>query len=142
VVTLGPTAAERFITTLRLCTEIIADSLRRVADLARAGLRVAMGGGLDRPQVADMRADLEATRGRPAASPATGDSPAANEVLLDAQARRALAVSVAAAAVSRTDPPRMEAPAVRTVAGTLAVDTPAAEVTVAADTAAGAKRPI
>jgi len=125
--------------------------------------------GLAQPQVADLLAHLEATRGRPTASPAaiaaqpltgalkgteptqaTGDSPAANEVLLDAdQARRALGASAVAAAVSRADslrmePQGMEAPAVRAVADTLAagipaVDTAAVEVTVAAVTAASAK---
>ena len=77
---------------------------------------------------------------------ATADSPLATELSLDAnQARRALVVSVGAAAVSRADSLRMEAPAFRTAAVTLAEDMPAAdtaalEVTVAADTAAGAKR--
>ena len=161
--TLGPTVAARFITTPHLCTEIIEDSLPRVADSERADLRAAMRTGLAQPQVTVMRAHLEVTRGRPTASPAaiagqaligvpkvteptqaTGDSPAANELSLDAnQARRALVDSAAAAAVSRTDPLRMEASAVRTVADTLAdmpaVDTAAVEVTVAADTAAGAK---
>ena len=126
--TRGPTGAERSITTPPLCTEIIADSLPRVADSERADLRVAMGAG---SAVADMRAHLEATRGRPTASPAAteeqplteatqaaGDSPAANEVSLDDQARRALVVSTAAADVSRADPLPMEAPAVRTVADT------------------------
>jgi hypothetical protein len=146
------------------CTEIIADSLPVAADSERAGLRVAMGAVL--AQVADTRAHLEATRGRLAASPAaiagqpltaalkvteptqvTGDPLAANEVSLDDQARHALVVLVAAAAVSRADPLRMEAPAVRTAAATLAADMPAVgmaavEVTVAVDTAAGAKRPI
>jgi hypothetical protein len=154
--------AERFITTPRLCTEIIED-IPRMAHTERAGLA--------QPQVMDMqdmdmRAHLEATRGRPTASPAavaaqpltgalliteatpaTGDSPAANEVSLDADpVPRALVVSAAAAALSRTDP-RMEASAVRTVADTLApdmpaVDTAAVEVTVAADTAAIAKRSV
>ena len=146
-----PSAAERFITTPRLCTEIIEDFLLLVAHSERAHLRVAMRTGLAQPQVANMRAHLEAMRGRPTALPAaiagqpltgarkvteptqaTGDSPAANELSLDAhQARHALVVSAAAAAVSRTDSLRMEASAVRTVADTLAVDT-----------AAGAKRPI
>jgi hypothetical protein len=63
------------------------------------------------------------------------------------QARRALVVSAAAAAVSRADPLRMEASAVRTVADNLAadmpaVDTAAVEGTVAADTAASAKRSV
>ena len=123
--------------------------------------------GLAQPQVADLLAHLEATRGRPTASPAAiagqpltgalklteptqaiGDSPEANEVSLDAnQARRALVVSAAATAVSRADPLRMEASAVRTGADTLAadmpaVDTAAVEATVAADTEASAKRPV
>ena len=144
--TLGPTGAERFITTPHLYMEIIEDSLPRVADSERADLRVAMGAALAQPRVADSRADLEATRGRPAASPATGDSPAANEVSLDDRARRALVVSAAAAAVRRADFLRMGAP-VRTPADTLVadmpvVDTAAAEVTVAGDMAAGDKRPV
>jgi hypothetical protein len=125
---LMPSVAERFIATPRLCTEIIADSLPRAADSERTHLRIAMRTGLAQPQVTDMLAHLEATRGRPTGSPAaiagqpltgapkvteptqaTGDS-------LDAdQARRALVVSAAAAAV---------------------------EVTVAADTAASAKCPV
>lgn len=164
---LGPIVAERFITTPPLCTEIIEDSLPGMADSERTGLRIAAGAGLVQPQVADMRADLVATvhlvatRGRLAASPAiaelpltgarkvtertpaTGDSPAANEVSRDADRVRR-AVSVAAAAVSRADSLRMEASVVRTVADTLAadmpaVDTAAVEVTVAADTVAGGK---
>jgi len=147
VATLGPTGAERFITTPHLYMEIIEDSLPRVADSERADLRVVMGAGLAQPRVADSRADLEATRGRPTASLATGDSPAANEVLLDDQARRALVVSAAAAAVSRADSLRMETPAVRMAADTLVVDMPvvdtaAAEVTAAEDMAAGGKRPV
>jgi len=126
---------ERFITTPRLCTEIIEDSLPGMAHSERAHLRIAMRTGLAQPQVTDMRAHLEATRGCPTGSPAaiagrpltgalkvteptqaTVDSPAADELSLDAdQARRALVVSAAAAAV---------------------------EVTVAADTAAGAKCPV
>jgi hypothetical protein len=161
-----PSAAERFIATPRLCTEIIEDSLPRMAHSERTHLRVAMRTGLAQPQVTDMRVHLEVTRGRPTASPAaiagqpltgalnvteptqaTGDSPTADELLLDAnQARHALVVSVAAAAVSRTDSLRMEASAVHTVADALAadmpaVDTAAVEVTVAADTAASAKCP-
>ncbi len=163
--TLGHTAVERFITMPHLCTEIIADSLPRVVDSERAGLRVAMHAGLAQPLVTDMRAYLEATRGRRAASPAptaaqpltgarkvteltqaTGDSPAATEVSDANRALRALVVLAAAAAVSRADPLRMEAPEVRTVADMLAaampaVDTAAVEVTVAADTAAGVKCP-
>ena len=129
-----------------------------VADLPAMDMAVT-----DTP-VTDMRAHLAATRGRRTASPAaiaeqpltgalqateptqaTGDSPAANEVSLDAdQAHRGLVVSAAAEAVRRADSLRMEAPAVRTVAGTLVADMPAVdtaaavEVTVAADTAAGA----
>lgn len=164
---LGLSAVERFITTLPLCTEIIEDSLRRMAHLERTPLRVAVRAGLAQPQVTDLRAHLEATRGRPTVSPAaiagqpltgalkgteptpaTGDSPAANELSLDAdQARRALVVSAApTAAVGRADSLRMEASAVRTVADTLAADMPAvdtaAEVTAAADTVAGAKYPL
>ena len=74
----------------------------------------------------------------------------ANEVSRDAdQVRRAPAVSAVAAAASRADPLRMEAPVVRTAADTLAVDMPVVDtpavdtaavgVTAAADTAAGAK---
>jgi len=158
-----PSAAERFITTPPLCTEI-EDSLPRMAHLERTHLPIAMRTGLAQPQVMGMRAHLEATRGHPTASPAaiaelpstgalkvteptqaTGDSPAANELSLDAnQARRALVVSAAAAALSRADSLRMEASAVPTVADTLAadmpaVDTAAVEVTAAADTAASAK---
>jgi hypothetical protein len=161
--TLGASAAERFIITPRLCTEITEDSLPRVADSERADLRVAMRAGLAQPLVTDMRAHLEATRERHTASPAaiagqpltgalkgtgptqaTGDSPA-HELRLDAdQARRALVVTAAAAAVSRADILRMEAPAVRTVADTLVADMPAedtaaVEGTVAADTAASAR---
>jgi hypothetical protein len=161
---LMPSAAERFITTPRLCTEIIEDFLLRMAHSERTHLRIAVRAGLAQPQATDMRAHLEATLGRPTASPAaiagqpltaaqqvteptpaTGDSPAAKELSLDAdQARRAPVVSAAAAAVSRADLLRMEPPAVRTVADTLAadmraVDTAAVEVTVEADTAASAK---
>jgi len=165
---LMPSAAERFITTPRLCTEIIEDSLPRMADSERADLRIAAGAGLAQPQATDMRAHLEAMRGHPTASPATiagqpltaglkgtevsqatGESPAATEGSRDAdQARRALAASAAAAAVSRADPLRMrhqdmqhqdmqhqgtEAPAVRTVADTLVVDMPTAVEVTAAD---------
>jgi len=158
---LMPSAAEGSIATPRLCTEIIEDSLPRMARSERIHLRVAMGTRSAQPQVTGMRAHLEATRGSPATSPAaiaevtaptqaTGDSPAANELSLDAnQARRAPVVSAAAAAVSHADSLRMEAPAARTVADTLAadmsvadmraVDTAAVEVTAAADTAASAK---
>jgi hypothetical protein len=165
---LMPSAAERFIITPPLCTEIIEDTLLCVADSERTHLRVAMGAGLAQPQVTDMQAHREATRGRRTASPAaiagqlltgalkgiestqaTGDSPAANELSLDAhQARRALVVSAAAAVGSRAESLRMER-AVRTVADTLAADMPTvgaaevgdtvAAVTVVADTEAGAK---
>jgi ribonuclease E len=172
---LMPSAAERFIATPRSSTEIIEDSLPRTAHSERADLRIAVRTGLAQPQVTDMRAHLEATRGRPTASPApiagqaltgalkvteptqaTGDSPAANEPSLDApQARRAPVVSAAAPAVSRTDSLRMEVPAVRTVADTLAADMPAVDTavvdtaavdtaavdTAAADTAASASAP-
>ena len=158
----------------RLCTEIIEDSLPRVADSEHVALAVAMGADLAQPQVAGLRAHREATRGRGTASPvaiaerpltgalkgtgltpATGDSPAANEPSVDAnQVHRALVVSAAAAVGRRADSLRMEA-AVRTVADTsaagmpaldmpaadtAAADTAAAEVTVVADTAADAKR--
>src|ERR1035438_9115787 len=157
---LMPSAAERFIATPRLCTEIIEDSLPRAAHSEGTHLRIAMRTGLAQPQVTDMRAHLEATRGRPTGSPAaiagqrltgalqvteptqaTGDSPAAEALSLDAnQARRALVVSAAAAAVSRAD-------FLRTVADTLAADMPAVgtaavEVTVAADMAASARCPV
>lgn len=113
--------------------------------------------------VTDMRAHLAAMRGRRTASPAiaeqlltaalqgteptqpTEDSLAATAVSLDADpAHRGQVVSAAAEAVRRTDSLRMEAPAVRTVAGTLVADMPAVDtaaavaVTVVADTAAGA----
>ncbi len=100
--TLGLSAAEAFITTPPLCTETIEDSLPRVAHSEREGLRVVMREALGQPQVADMRAHLEATRERRTVSPAaiavqrstgvrkgteptlaTADSPAANEVSLD-----------------------------------------------------------
>jgi hypothetical protein len=137
---LGPTAAERFIITQRLSTEIIEDS--RVADSERAGLRIAVRTGSAQPGVTDMRAHLEATRAhleatraRPTASPAAiaaqprtgalqgteptqaiGDSRAVIELSPDAdQAHRGQVVSAAAAAV---------------------------EVTVAADTAASANYPV
>lgn len=173
VVTLGDTVAERSITMPRLCTEIIEDSRPRGVDSERAGLRVADTAQpqVTDMQVTDMRAHLEAMRGLPTASPAiaeqrltaarqgteptpaTGDSPAATERSLDADpAHHGLVVSAAAAVVRREDSLRMERPAVRTVAATLAVDMPAAdtaavdmpavEVTVAADTAAGANLPL
>ena len=165
-----PSAAERFITTPRLCTEIIGDSPPLMAQSERTDLLITVRAGLAQP-VTDMQAHLEATR-RPTASPAaiaeqpltgalkvtepspaTGDSPAANEVSLDAdQALRAPVASTAAAVLSRADPLRMgrrgmEAPAVRTAADTLvadmpAVDTAAVEVTAAEDTAASANRSI
>jgi hypothetical protein len=155
---LMPSVAERFITTLRLCTEIIEDSLPRMAHSERAGLA--------QPQVTDMRAHPGATQARPTASPAaiagqpltgalkvteptqaTGDSPAANEGSLDAEQARRARVAPASTAAGRAASPRMEALVVRTEADTLAVDMPAVdtagvEVTVAADTAAGAKRSV
>ena len=160
VVTLGPTAAERFIITQRLSTEIIEDS--RVADSERAGLRIAVRTGSAQPGVTDMRAHLEVSPAVIAAQPLTGalkateptqaigDSPAANGVSRDAdQARRAPVASAATAAVSRADPLRMQAPAVRAAAGmpapdilvavTAAARTVAVVVTAAADTAASAK---
>lgn len=161
--TLGLSAVEAFITMPPLCTEIIEASPPRTEHSARTHLRIAVRAGLAHPQVMDMRAHLEATRERRTDTPAAiagqpltgapqatepmqapGDSPAANEVSLDDQTLRVLVVSAAAAAVSRADSLRVEAPAFRTVAGTLAagmpaVDTAAVEVTVAADTAAGAK---
>lgn len=158
-----PSAVERFITTPRLCMEIIEDSLPRMAHSGRTDLRITARAGLAQPQATDMRAYLEVTPGPPTALPeaiagqpltgalkvtertqATGDFPEATELSLDAdQARRAPVASAAAAAVSRADPLRMEhqgmqAPAVRTAADTLAVDMPAV-VTAAADTAASAK---
>jgi len=166
----GPTVAERSITTPRLCTEIIEDSLLGVADSERAGLQIV---GRTLSQVTDMRVHLEAMPGRLAgslavtgalkaieASQATGDSPAANEAFLGAdQARRALVPSAAAAVANRVDSlrmrqgmlhqgmeyPGMEASVGRMAAATLAVDTlvvatAAVEVTVVADTVAGAER--
>lgn len=78
---------------------------------------------------------------------ATGDSPAANEGSRDAEQARRARVAPAATAAGRMASPRMEARVVRTEADTLAVDMPAVdtagvEVTVAADTAAGAKRSV
>ena len=157
---LMPSAAERFIATPRLYTEIIEDSLPLVAGSEREALRITMRTGLAQRGVTDMQAHLEATRGRLTASPAalaellltgarkvtertraTGDSPAANELSLDAnQARRARVVSGAAAGLSRADSLPMEAPAVRTVVDILAADMAAvgtaAAVTVAVGTAA------
>ena len=95
-----------FITTPPLCTEIIEDSLPRMAHSAHSyanrdahGFGSAAGRGY---AVTDMRAHLEATRGRPTASPAviveqpqtgarqrteptpaTGDSPAADMLAMD-----------------------------------------------------------
>lgn len=149
---LMPSAAERFITTPRLCTEIIEDSLPRMAHSERTHLLIAVRAGLAQRLAADMRAHLEATRERPTASPAviagqlltgalkgteptqeTVDSPAANEV------------SRAADRARRTDPLHMRAPAVRTAVDALAADMPAEDTdmpvvdTAAADTAANAK---
>src|SRR3984885_7031525 len=99
VAILMPSAAERFITTRRSCTEITADFPPRVAQSERTPLQVAMGAGSTPLRAADMRAHLEATREPPTASPAaiagrpstgvlkatdptqaTGDSPPANEL--------------------------------------------------------------
>jgi hypothetical protein len=131
VAILMPSAVERFITTPRLCTETIEDSLPRMAHPELAHLRIAVRAGLVQPQATDMRAHLGAPRERPTALPATmagqlltaapketeptqatGDYPAATELPLDADQARC-------AAVSRADPLRMEhlgmeAPAVRT----------------------------
>jgi hypothetical protein len=142
--------------------EIIEDSLPRVVHTERADLRIAVRAGLVQPQVTDMRAHPEATRERPTASPAaiagqpltgalqgteptqaTGDSPAADALSLDAnQARRAPVVSAAAAAVSRADSLRMEAPALRTLADTLAPDMPAVDTAGVEVTVASAKCPV
>jgi hypothetical protein len=166
--------AERSIATPRLCTEIIEDSLPCVAESERADLR-----GVDIRGVG-MQAHLEATQARPTASQAavaeqpstgalkeaeptqvTGDSPAAIEVLLDAdlflgdQARRARVASAEAAAASRVDFLRVvhqgmdrqtvEALVVHTGVDTLAADMPAedivAEGIVVVDTVEDAKRP-
>jgi hypothetical protein len=128
-----------------------------MAHSERADLRIAVGADLAQPRVTDMRAHLEVLPAVIAAQPLTGalkateptqaigDSPAANGVSRDAdQARRAPVASAATAAVSRADPFRMQAPAVRAAAGMPAVDMPAVdtaavEVTAAADTAASAK---
>jgi hypothetical protein len=153
VAILMPSAVERFITTPRLCTEIIEDSLPRMAHSELAHLRIAVRAGLAQPQATDMQAHLEAPRERPTALPATmagqltaalkeaeptqatGDFPAATEHSLDAdQARRA--------AVSRADPLRMEHPGMEAPAVRAAVDTAAAEVTTPADTVASAKCPV
>jgi len=67
VAVLMPSVAVRSITTQRLCTEIIEDSLPREAHTERAGLA--------QPQVADTRAHLEATRGRRAASRVIAEQP-------------------------------------------------------------------
>jgi hypothetical protein len=149
--------AQRFITMPRLRTEIIEDSLPRMAHSDRADLRIAVRADLAQPRVTDMRAHLEVLPAVIAAQPLTGalkateptqaigDSPAANGVSRDAdQARRAPVASAVTAAVSRADPFRMQAPAVRAAAGMPAVDMPAVdtaavEVTAAADTAASAK---
>ena len=150
--------AQRFITMPRLRTEIIEDSLPRMAHSDRADLRIAVGADLAQPRVTDMRAHLEVLPAQPltgalkATEPtqAIGDSPAANGVSRDAdQARRAPVASAATAAVSRADPLRMQAPAVRAAAGmpapdilvavTAAARTVAVVVTAAADTAASAK---
>jgi hypothetical protein len=154
--------AQRFITMPRLRTEIIEDSLPRMAHSERGDFRIAARADLAQPRVTDMRAHLEVSPAVIAAQPLTGalkateptqaigDSPAANGVSRDAdQARRAPVASAATAAVSRADPLRMQAPAVRAAAGmpapdilvavTAAARTVAVVVTAAADTAASAK---
>ena len=110
-----PSAAERFIATPRLCTEIIEDSLPRMAHSERTHLRVAMRTDLTQPQVTDMRAHLEATRRRRTASPA------------------AIAELPLTGALKVTEPTQGTGDS--PVADMPAVDTAALEVTVAADTA-------
>ena len=124
-----PSAAERSITTPRLCTEIIEDSLPRVAHSEHTRLRIAMRTGLAQPQVTDMRAHLEVTPGRPTASPA------------------AIAVQLSTGALQVTEPTQApgDSPAAADMpaAHTAAVEvTVAAEVTVAVGTAASAKCPV
>ncbi len=111
---LMPSAAEHFITTPHSCTEIIEDSLPHTARSERTHLRMAARTGLAQPRVMDMRAHLEATRGRPAASPA------------------AIAGQPLTGALEVTDPTQAtgDIPA----ADMLAVDTAAVEVTVEVDT--------
>jgi hypothetical protein len=141
--------AQRFITMPRLRTEIIEDSLPRMAHSERGDFRIAARADLAQPRVTDMRAHLEVSPAVIAAQPLTGalkateptqaigDSPAANGVSRDAdQARRAPVASAATAAVSRADPLRMQAPAVRAAAGMPAADTAAVAVTAAARTVA------
>jgi hypothetical protein len=145
---LMPSAVERFITTPRLCTEIIEDSLPRMAHSELTDLRIAVRADLAQPQATDMRAHLEGTRGRPTASRAAIAGQPLTGALKGTEPTQATGDSPATAAVSRVDPLRMgrrdmEARAVRPVADTLvadmpAVDTAAVEVTVAADTAASA----
>ena len=118
VATLGPTGAERFITTPPLCTEIIEDSLPRMAHLERTHLPIAVRTGLAQPQVMGMRAHLEATRGHPTPSPA------------------AIAELPLTGALKVTEPTQATGDS---PADMPAVDTAAVEVTVAADTAASAK---
>src|SRR5580704_3817667 len=107
--------AQRFITMPRLRTEIIEDSLPRMAHSERGDFRIAARADLAQPLTGALKA-TEPTQ-------AIGDSPAANGVSRDAdQARRAPVASAATAAVSRADPLRMQAPAVRAAAGTPAAD--------------------
>src|SRR6202451_2430207 len=129
---LMPSAAERFIATPRSSTEIIEDSLPRMAHSEHTHLRIAMRTGLAQPQVTDMRAHLEVTPGRPTASPP------------------AIAVQLSAGALQATEPTQptgdslaadMRAVDMRAV-DMRAVDTAAVEVTVAAGTAASAKCPV
>src|ERR1700733_4282529 len=120
---LMPSAAERFIATPRSCTEIIEDSLPRVAHSEHTRLRIAMRTGLAQPQVTDMRAHLEVTPGRPTASPA------------------AIAVQLSTGALQATgdSPAAADMPAAHTAAVEVTV---AAEATVAVGTAASAKCPV
>jgi hypothetical protein len=122
VAVLMPFVAERSITTQRLCTETIEDSLP-VVQSERAGSV--------QPQVADTRAHLEATRELRTASLAIAEQPLTGAPWATEDTQAAGDTPVPAAAVSRV--------AVRTVADTLVADTAALPVTVAADTAAGAK---
>jgi hypothetical protein len=116
--------------------------------MERTGLRIAVRTALAQPQVTDMRADLEATLEDPTAStaaiaaqPLTGALKVTDptQATVDSPAHRALVVLAAAAAVSRPDPLRMEAPAVRTVADTPAAAMPAVDTAAAEVTAAGTK---
>jgi len=159
-----PSAAERSIATPRLCTEIIEDFLPRMAHSERTHLRIAVHTGSAQPQVTDMRAHLEATRGRPTASPAAIAGQAVNR---GAEGNRAYAGNRGFSGGERAFSGR-ESSAPRaggfsgsrgresrgfsshggsggshgsghSSGGHAAVDTAAVEVTVAADAAASAK---